>query len=102
MIKKSLFALICVTFLSASLSAAPLGLLYSSTTEPVTATAKVGYSKQVEVSTSALLWLFGFGDASLETAMKKAGITQVHHIDKTTTVWPLGTYIQETYTVYGD
>ncbi|KZZ62972.1 TRL domain-containing protein, partial [Oleiphilus sp. HI0128] len=38
-------------------------------------------SKMGSASVSAIAGLFAFGDASIDTAMKEAGITKVHHVD---------------------
>lgn len=101
---KRLFVAISILLLTANASvfATPLGLLYTNIKEPVAVTEKGSYTKVAEGTTMSLLWLIGLGDASIEKIARDAGITTIKHVDKETTVFPLGIYIQEKYTVYGD
>lgn len=57
------------------------GLLVTEVRGPITATDNPTYSKKGKGSCGSLLGLFAFGDASIHTAVKRAGITKIHHID---------------------
>jgi hypothetical protein len=50
-----------------------------------------------------LLWLFSFGDASINTIAKKNNIKQIHHIDeRTDSFWFVFKWVEEkNITVYG-
>lgn len=101
--RKSVVLFLAVAMIAGStLYATPVGFLFTNVTEPVTATSKESYTKVAQGSTSSVLGLVGMGDAGIDAIAKKAGITKIKHIDKNTTIWPLGIYIQETFTVYGD
>ncbi|HVM33488.1 MAG TPA: TRL-like family protein [bacterium] len=64
---------------------------------PVTANAKVGTG-----STSCILGLFSFGDASIHTACASAGITKIQHVDYHTTTVLFGLFSSYQITVYGE
>jgi hypothetical protein len=64
--------------------------------EPGNAT-KVGKS-----SASAFLGMFAFGDAGLDAAMKKGGITKVHHVDHEVQLILGGLFMTTTTVVHGE
>jgi len=99
--KKRFAGVIFSLVLATSISATPIGLLYTSAKEPLVVNADVlGSKKAVGVLTHLIG--FGFGDASIEKIAKEAGIKKITHIDKETTYVLLGLYATETYYVYGD
>ena len=50
----------------------------------------------------AVLGLFAFGDASIDAAMKQAGIRKVHHVDHQVNMVLMGIWESNTTIVYGD
>lgn len=62
-----------------------MGLFYTNATYPVTATGAeiedLSKLKQANVSTTTILLLIERGDASIDKAIQKAGITKISHID---------------------
>ena len=69
----------------------------AATPYPVTAKAKVGTG-----STSCILGLVSFGDASIHSACAQAGITKIQHIDYHTTVILFGIFSSYQIYVYGE
>ena len=53
-------------------------------------------------SAGAILGLFAFGDASIDAAMKDAGIKKVHHVDHEVNLVLLGLWLGTTTIVYGE
>ncbi len=100
--KKGVLSALGVVAVATMSYATPIGILWTNVTEPVTVTNLATFSKSTTVKTNAILWVIGSGDANLADAAKSAGITKIHHIDKTTTVYPLGVYIEEAFTIYGE
>jgi hypothetical protein len=88
--------------LTTSVHAAPLGLLFTSASEPVSASNVKSYTKKVSGSVTGLFYILSLGDASIETMARKAGITEIKHIDKHTFSILLGFYTSQTYTIYGN
>lgn len=86
----------------AAMSVTPVtGFLYTDVSAPVTATNHPSYSKVGIATCTSILGLIGTGDASIDAAAKKAGITKIHHVDfKSTSI--LGLYATFTVYVYGD
>jgi len=79
----------------------PMGAIYSDVKGPLLATSQPTYSKVGEAECESILGWIARGDASIETACKKAGITKIHHIDyRQENV--LGVHCRYTLTVYGD
>ena len=66
---------------------------------PVDATAKP--MKCGKATCTSILGIVGVGDASIDAAMKDAGITKIHHIDHHVTNI-LGLYATWTVMVYGE
>lgn len=82
--KKFLMIVSVAVFLSscAAYSAAPvLGALYTDVKAPAAATSNAVGKKVGSGKASSILGLVATGDASIETAAKKAGISKISHID---------------------
>ena len=82
---------------------APLGNIYAPVQVTKSALA-VGpassWSKVGEAKTEAII-LVGFGDSSIDAAMKAGGITDIHHVDSEE-LCVLGIYSRFTTKVYGN
>ena len=59
-------------------------------------------SKCGTASAGAVLGLFAFGDASVDAAMKAAGIRKVHHVDHEVNSFLMGVWLQNKTIVYGE
>lgn len=90
-----------LTMLAGATFAAPYGLLFTNVSEPVAATSVASSEKSGTSTAYGIFWLVGFGDAGINAAAKKANISAIHHIDKTTISLPLSIFVMETTTVYG-
>ncbi len=102
MLKKILVLLVSVYMLTAAAYAAPMGLLLTYVGEPVAATALSGYDRMGEASAFGLFGLVAFGDAGIDAASTQAGISAVHHVDKTCLSLLGGLFMMETTKVYGN
>ncbi|MBR5855197.1 MAG: TRL-like family protein [Paludibacteraceae bacterium] len=99
--KKIIFSVACALALTSCGTVGLVGAVYTGYTEPAAVTSnelgtKVGQAKAVSV-----LGIAAAGDAGIEKASKKAGITKVSHVDKKV-VSVLGLFTKVTYTVYGE
>jgi hypothetical protein len=106
-VEKKIACLLLLMFSGASLmgcamAVAPVnGWLYSDVKAPATATSNTGFTKVgVGECTSILGWV-ATGDCSIDTAIKNAKITKIHHIDHDT-MSVLGIYAKYTIKVYGE
>lgn len=61
------------------------GFIYTGTKAPVTATGLEGASKTGEGTCTGILGLVAFGDCSIATAAKEAGIKKITSVDHSTT-----------------
>ena len=77
------------------------GMLFSDVKGGMAATSNSSYSKVGTAMAVSYLGLIGQGDASIDTACKKAGIKRIHHVDYHTKNI-LGLYAEHTVYVYGD
>ena len=59
-------------------------------------------NKRGTASAHSVLGLVALGDASIDAAMKQAGITKVHHVDHNVHIVLFGFYAQTTTIVYGE
>lgn len=79
-----LFLVLFTCIISVNKSEA-MGLFYTNATYPVTATGATiedfSKLKEAKASTTTYLLLVERGDASIDKAIKKAGITKISHID---------------------
>jgi hypothetical protein len=85
----------------------PTGILVSTVRSPaqnltVATDASARGTKCGSSSASAVFGLFAFGDASVDAAMKRAGITKVHHVDHEVNLVLLGLFISSRTLVYGE
>lgn len=87
---------------SCAMSAKPVtGTLYSDVSAPLTATSNNVGSKVGTAEAKSILGAIAIGDASIEAAAKKAGITKISHVDyKATNI--LSLYATYTVMVYGE
>jgi len=87
--------------LCSSVSATPVGILYTGTNETVSiGSGKLEWTKSASGSNFSILGLVGLGDANADTLAKENGISEISHIDKATNTYFLF-FNQETYTIYG-
>ena len=67
------------------ISANAMGFFYTDATYPITATGAqvkdLTKLKKGSASTTNILWFVEVGDAGIDEAAKKAGITKISHID---------------------
>lgn len=97
-------ALLLTAILAVCLTAT--GCFYAAIKMPQPAVAYYGptsttASKMGEASWTNILGIIATGDASIDAAMKKAGISKVHHIDQSVTNI-LGLFSTYTTVVYGE
>ncbi len=60
-------------------------------------------TKKGSGNTTAILGMFAFGDSGVHTAMQKAGISRVHHVDHTVNMFLGGwLFATDTTIVYGE
>jgi hypothetical protein len=77
-----LFAALLILIMAGCASSTPDGIFYTDVTIPVTATASK--DKSTKIGTAKCKSYFGLvavGDASIDSAVKKGGITKIHHIE---------------------
>ena len=99
--KKILCLIAALAVFSTAGHAVPLGILYTDTIETVALGPANSYSKKAEEANFSVLTLIALGQANAELLAKKAGIKEIHRIDKHT-FSVLFFYTQETFTVYGN
>ncbi len=102
---KNLLIIAAIAFMVSSCGAyvaSPLtGFIYSDVKAPLTATSNPVASKVGTAEATSILGIVATGDASIEAAAKKAGITRISHIDyEANSV--LGVFAKFTVYVYGD
>ncbi len=75
--------ILLVTLISLFLAAtAQAGVIFTNTKEPVTATSATRGVRLGDSTSTTFLWMITIGDASIDTAARKASITQISHVDK--------------------
>jgi uncharacterized protein YceK len=102
--KKLLLLLVCATALGGCASATmPVtGLLYGNVKAPLTATASTEKPTRVgRASTRSILGIIASGDASIQTAARNGGITEIHHVDYESQNF-FGVLAEFTVVVYGN
>jgi len=102
---KNLVIIAAIAFMASSCGAyvaSPLtGFIYSDVKAPLTATSNPVASKVGTAEATSILGIVATGDASIEAAAKKAGITRISHIDyEANSV--LGVFAKFTVYVYGE
>ena len=77
----SILLIVCLS----SIKVDAMGLFYTDTTYPITATGHpiedLSNLKVAKVSTTTILCVFEKGNAGIDRAIKEAGITKISHID---------------------
>jgi len=61
---------------------AQAGMIYTNTKEPVAATSATRGVRLGDSTSTTFLWLITIGDGSIDTAARKASISQISHVDK--------------------
>ena len=75
-------ACIAMSFMTGCATSYPVGSFYTQLKLPMDVTSNTGKSTKVGTAEcKSLLSLVATGDASIDTAMKNAGITKVNHVD---------------------
>ena len=73
---------IALSFIGCAAVSSPLvGGLYMDVKAPLAVTSSSGSSKVGTAEATSILGIIATGDASIEAAAKKAGITTIHHVD---------------------
>lgn len=85
----------------AGVMAPAVGGLYTSTKAPLTATSNTVGTKVGTAELTSILGIVATGDASINEAAKKAGITKISHVDYES-FSVLGFYGKLTVYVYGE
>lgn len=99
--------IVCLTMMTGCLPGFyTVGTLYTSVKTPASAIAYYGpqattNAKVSKVTATNILGLIATGDASLEAAMREAGIKKIHHVDQEVTSI-LGLWSTYTIIVYGE
>jgi hypothetical protein len=86
---------VCAVLMSGCASQYPMGACYTNVTLPLY-TTDIKMGKEFKVGTAeckGYLGIVAMGDASIQAAMKSAGITKICHIDwEAKTIFGVGTY----------
>jgi hypothetical protein len=85
----------------------PSGFVFTSTKSTAAALAapvdmNIRPLKSGSASSSSILGLFAFGDATVTAAMKNAGISSLNHVDYANTTLLGGLFINTRIIVYGE
>lgn len=95
----ALLVLLCMTGCMTVASPA-VGWVYTDVKWPQASTSNGAGMKTGSSEAMSILGIVALGDASVETAAKKAGITKIHHVDFHST--HILVYGKIVTTVYGD
>ena len=77
-----LFSFLIILLIAGCASAKPSGSIFTNITLPVTVTSSNEKPLKTGSATcKSYLGLVAVGDASIDNAVKKAGITKIHHIE---------------------
>ncbi len=101
---KNIFLLLTLTFALSSCSfvAAPVvGGIYTDVKAPLAATSNPVASKVGTAEATSILGIVATGDASIQAAAQKAGITRISHVDYQA-YSILGIFAKFTVYVYGE
>jgi hypothetical protein len=84
-------------------AAAPVnGVIWSNVKAPLTATASAEEPQRVgRASVRSILGVYASGDASIQTAARNGGITEIHHVDYESQSF-FGVLSEFTVVVYGN
>lgn len=98
----SVAAVAAVMLSSCAMVKSPLSAtLYMDVKGPVAVTSNTGSSKVGSATATGILGLIATGDASIDAAAKKGGITKIHHVDEHATSI-LGIIAKYEVIVYGE
>ncbi len=100
--KKLFITALLTVFIGTTIFATPIGIIFTSVKEPVTATSLPTASKKIQGANISILNLVGFGNSSIESLAKQGGISQIKNIDKETFSIFFGLFTSETFTIYGE
>ena len=100
--KKLFITALLTIFVGTATFATPIGMIFTSVKEPVTATSLPTATKKVQGSNMSILNLVGFGNSSIEALAKQGGISQIKNVDKETFSILFGLFTSETFTIYGE
>jgi len=95
----ALLVLLCMTGCLTVASPA-VGFIYTDVKWPQASTSNGAGTKVGTSEAMSILGIVALGDASVETACKRAGITKIHHVDYHST--HIVVYGKIVTTVYGD
>ena len=103
--KKTIFSVACAIALAVGMTSCGtvglIGAVYTGYTEPAAVTSNELGTKVGQAHATSVLGVAAAGNAGIEKAAKKAGITKVSHVDKKV-FSVLGLFTKVTYTVYGE
>ena len=86
----------------ASATSPVTGTMYSNVKAPLTATTSPREVQRVgRASVRSILGVFASGDASIQTAARNGGITEIHHVDYESQNF-FGVLAEYTVVVYGN
>ena len=100
----SFVAMFAIAFFAFSCSPVPsplFGMIYTDVKAPLAVTSNSGSSKVGTAEATGILGLIATGDASIEAAAKRGGITTIHHVDYQG-MGVLGLFSKYTVFVYGE
>lgn len=100
--KYALLVLLLFLIFSCSSTPTPKGALYTNTRGPFLATSNGAAVKSGSASVVSFVGLFTYGDASINRACEKGGITRIHHADYEDYTVFFGFYQKYTIIVYGE
>lgn len=101
---KRMTVLLLATLLGGcAMATAPVnGFVYSNVEAPLTATASPDEAQRVgRASARSILGVVASGDASIQTAARNGGITEIHHVDVQSANF-FGVLAEYTVVVYGN
>lgn len=97
-----LVSLLIITLLGCITTPTPKGTIFTNCKGPLYGTSNENFSKVGKASAYSIIWMIAWGDASVNTAAKKAGIVKIHHVDYEDFVIFAGIYAEYTVFVYGE
>ncbi len=101
-LKKIAVILLCLFTVMCSSTPTPKGILYTKTRGPFLATSNASITKSGKATVVSIAGVFTYGDASINRACEKAGITKIHHADYEDYTVFFGLYQEYTIVVYGE
>lgn len=101
--KRIMIVLLAVALGGCATAMSPVtGTMYSNVKAPLTATTSPKEVQRVgRASVRSILGVFASGDASIQTAARNGGITEIHHVDYESQNF-FGVLAEFTVVVYGN